>query len=398
VRTPPQNGLPARRGLAAHPCQPPSTPRRSPTPCERVSTRSGGIFDVVGKQERIEDLDRQAGHPEFWNDAARARVILRDKALLEKTVDTYNGVVRALEDAETLIELGDEAGDAAVVKEGQDALYALEDRIRALEIQRLFAEEADPADAVLEINAGAGGTDASDWAEMLKRMYLRWADRMGFKATVIDEQIAEEAGIKSCALEIKGEYAYGYLKAEIGVHRLVRISPFDANARRQTSFASVAAYPDIDDSIEITIDEKDLRIDTMRSGGAGGQHVNMTDSAVRITHMPSGIVVKCQSERSQHKNKDTAMKMLRARLYQQEIERRQAAMDAVNAQKKKIEWGSQIRNYVIHPYRLVKDVRTGTETGDTDSVLDGKVQPFMEAWLAARANGTLREGGAGDDA
>jgi peptide chain release factor 2 len=396
--TPLHDGRRARRGLAARPCQPYWTPRRSPTPCERVSTRSGGIFDVAGKQERIEDLDRQAGHPEFWNDAGRARAILRDKALLEKTVDTYSGVVRALDDADTLVQLGEEAGDAAVVKEGQDALLALEDHVRALEIQRLFAEEADPADAVLDINAGAGGTDASDWAEMLKRMYLRWADRMGFKATVIDEQIAEEAGIKSCSIEVKGEYAYGYLKAEIGVHRLVRISPFDANARRQTSFASVAAYPDVDDSIEITIDDKDLRIDTMRSGGAGGQHVNMTDSAVRITHIPSGIVVKCQSERSQHKNKDTAMKMLRARLYQQEIERRQAAVDAANAQKKKIEWGSQIRNYVIHPYRLVKDVRTGIESGDTDSVLDGKVQPFMEGWLAARANGTLREGGGGDDA
>ncbi len=304
---------------------------------------------------------------------------------------------RALNDAVTLIEMADEMGEPDLLVESKATLDGLEDTVRAMETQRLLGEEGDSADAVLEINAGAGGTDASDWAEMLKRMYLRWADRAGFKASVIDEQVAEEAGIKSCTIEVKGEYAYGYLKGEIGVHRLVRISPFDGNARRQTSFASVGAYPDVDDSIEITIDDKDLRIDTMRSGGAGGQHVNMTDSAVRITHIPSGIVVKCQSERSQHKNKDTAMKMLRSRLYQAELERRQAAVDAQNALKKKIEWGSQIRNYVIHPYRLVKDVRTGTETGDTDSVLDGKIGPFMEAYLAARANGTLGEGDTGGD-
>jgi peptide chain release factor 2 len=212
---------------------------------------------------------------------------------------------------------------------------------------------------------------------------------MGFKAKIIDEQPSEEAGIKSCTIEIEGQYAYGYLKGEIGVHRLVRISPFDSNARRHTCFASVGAYPDIDDDIEVTIDEKDLRIDTYRSGGAGGQHVNMTDSAVRIVHNPTGIVVQCQNERSQHKNKATAMKMLRAKLYQLELEKRQAEIDANNATKKKIEWGSQIRNYVIHPYRLVKDVRTGMETGDTDGFLDGRILPFMEGFLAARANGTL---------
>ena len=309
-------------------------------------------------------------------------------------MNTWSAARRRLEDAETLLELADEAQDADIEKEGVDILRALEDDVRNLEIQRLFADEGDSADAVLEINSGAGGTDASDWAEMLKRMYLRFADRMGFKANVIDEHPSEDAGIKSCTIEIKGEYAYGWLKGEIGVHRLVRISPFDANARRQTSFASVGAYPDVDDSFEVVIDEKDLHIDTMRSGGAGGQHVNMTDSAVRITHMPSGIVVKCQSERSQHKNKASAMKMLRARLYQQELDRRQAAVDAQNATKKKIEWGSQIRNYVIHPYRLVKDVRTGMETGDTDAFLDGRIASFIEAWLAQRAAGTLKSGDA----
>ncbi len=355
-----------------------------------------GHLDVETKQERIADLERQAGFPEFWNDAARARAVLRDKAMLEKTVNAWVEADRLVTDAAALLDLSEELGEAEMLDEAQRTLATLEPRVAEMETQRLLGEEGDVTDAVLEINAGAGGTDASDWADMLKRMYLRWADRMGFTATIVDEQVAEEAGIKSCTLEIKGAYAYGYLKGEIGVHRLVRISPFDGNARRQTSFASVAAYPDVDDSIEITIDEKDLKIDTMRSGGAGGQHVNMTDSAVRITHMPSGIVVKCQAERSQHKNKDMAMKMLRARLYQQELERRQAVIDAQNATKKKIEWGSQIRNYVIHPYRLVKDVRTGTETSDTDGILDGRILPFMQAYLAARANGTLGSGDSGD--
>lgn len=358
-------------------------------------TRSGGIFDVAGKKERIADLDRQAGHAEFWNDAKKAREILRDKAILEKQVSHFDGAIRAIEDAETLLELADEMNDASLQREAESGLQALEGEVRRMEVQRLLGEEGDVSDAILEINTGAGGNDAADWSDMLKRMYLRWADRMGFKATVVDEQPNEEAGIKSCTIEIEGEYAYGYLKGESGVHRLVRISPFDANARRQTAFSAVAAYPDVDDSIEIDINEKDLQIDTMRSGGAGGQHVNMTDSAVRITHMPSGIVVKCQSERSQHKNKATAMKMLRAKLYQQELERRQAEVDIANAQKRKIEWGSQIRNYVIHPYRLVKDVRTGMETGDTDAFLDGRILPFMEAYLAARAAGTLSEGGGG---
>lgn len=358
-----------------------------------MSTRSGGIFDVDGKLGRIADLERQSEFPEFWNDAARAREILKGKALLERSVDRWRDVDRRLSDLETLVELGEEAQDLETLREADAAAPAVEEAVRKLEVERLLAEEGDEASAVLEINAGAGGTDAADWAEMLKRMYLRWADRMGYKAKVIDEQLNEDAGIKSCTIEVEGPYAYGYLKGEIGVHRLVRISPFDANARRQTAFAAVGAYPDVDDSIEIDINEADLDISTMRSGGAGGQHVNMTDSAVRIVHRPSGIVVKCQSERSQHKNKATAMKMLRARLYQQEIERREAERDAANAQKKKIEWGSQIRNYVIHPYRLVKDVRTGRETGDTDRVLDGDVLPFMEAYLAHRAAGTLSADG-----
>ena len=359
--------------------------------------RSGGIFDVAGKQERIADIDRQASIPEFWNDGPRAREVLKQKNILEKSVRLFTEAWTRLEDAETLLELGDEAGDPSLAEEAQGTLERLEADVRAMEIRRMLGEEGDDASAVVEINAGAGGTDAADWADMLKRMYLRWADRMGFKAKIIDESPHEQAGIRSCAIEIEGEYAYGYLKGEIGVHRLVRISPFDANARRQTAFASVSAYPDIDDDIVIDIQEKDLRIDTFRSGGPGGQSVNTTDSAVRIVHIPTGIVVQCQNEKSQIKNRSTAMKMLRSKLYQLELEKRQAERDAVNAQKKKIEWGSQIRSYVLQPYRMVKDLRTGIETGDTDSFLDGRILPFMEGYLAARANGTLGEGGSGDD-
>ena len=262
---------------------------------------------------------------------------------------------------------------------------AIEKGAARLEIRRLLGEKHDGRGAILEVNSGAGGTDASDWAEMLKRMYLRWADSRGFKSTLVDEQHHDEAGIKSCTIEIKGDYAYGYLKAEIGVHRLVRISPFDAAARRHTAFASVSAYPDIDDTIQIDINPSDLRIDTYRASGAGGQHVNTTDSAVRITHLPTNIVVTCQNERSQHKNKATAMKMLRTKLYQHEEEKRQAEVDTANADKKRIEWGSQIRSYVLNPYRLVKDSRTGFEIGNADRVLDGDLDGFMEAWLAQRA-------------
>lgn len=304
-------------------------------------------------------------------------------------MERFQALARALEDAETLLELADEMGDADTAAEATTALEGLVPRVRELEVRRLFSEEGDGANAMIEINAGAGGTDAADWAEMLKRMYLRWADQMGFKAKLVDESPGEDAGIKSCAIEIEGEYAYGYLKSEIGVHRLVRISPFDANARRQTSFASVAIWPEADENIDIVVREADLEVTAMRSGGPGGQSVNTTDSAVRILHKPTGIVVKCQQEKSQLKNKNTALKMLRARLYQIELEKRQAERDVVLAQKKKIEWGSQIRNYVIHPYRLVKDVRTGEETGDADAVLDGRLLPFMEAYLSASAAGTL---------
>lgn len=324
-------------------------------------------------------------------------MVLAEKASMERKVREYEALATALEDADTLVQLGDEEGDDATLKEGVAAVAGLAARVREFEIRSLLSEEADEADAVLEINSGAGGTDAADWADMLKRMYLRWADRNGFKATVVDEQPGEDAGIKSASIEVKGAYAFGYLKSEIGVHRLVRISPFDANARRQTAFASVAVYPDLPDDIEIDIKESDLSIDVFRAGGPGGQGVNTTDSAVRVTHLPTKIAVVCRSERSQHKNKATAMKLLRARLYQIELDKRQAAIDAQNATKKKIEWGSQIRSYVLQPYRLVKDTRTGYEVGDTDRVLDGDITPFMEAWLVDRVSGTGGQQGVSDE-
>jgi peptide chain release factor 2 len=268
--------------------------------------------------------------------------------------------------------------------------------VKSLETRRLLSEEHDALSAIIEINSGAGGTDACDWAQMLLRMYERWAAVHGFSVEMLDEQPAQDAGIKSASLAIRGPYAFGYLQAESGVHRLVRISPFDANARRQTAFAAVAAYPEIDDTIEININPADIEMQTMRASGAGGQHVNTTDSAVRLIHHPSGIVVLCRAERSQHKNRDKAMKMLRAKLYQMELDKRLAAQDAINAKKKRIDFGSQIRSYVMQPYQLVKDLRTGESVGDVSRVLNGELDPFMESWLAARAEGRLGEQVAAD--
>ncbi len=277
------------------------------------------------------------------------------------------------------------------------ALASLEATVEEAEFQKMLGGEHDRANAILTINSGAGGTDSQDWAEMLLRMYLRWSDRRGFKSTVTDVQPGEEAGIKSATVIVEGEYAYGHLTAEAGVHRLVRISPFDSNARRQTSFASVFAWPEVDETIEIDVQEKDLRIDTYRSSGAGGQHVNVTDSAVRITHLPTGTVASCQNERSQIRNRDVAMKILRARLYELEMQKRRDKLEAVEAAKKDIAFGSQIRSYVIHPYRMVKDHRTRHETGNVDRVLDGDLDDFIKATLIAQARGTLGLATAGDE-
>lgn len=290
-----------------------------------------------------------------------------------------------------LIEMAEAEGDEALVEESVQALQALAVRIAKLELESLLSGEADANDCFIEIHPGAGGTESYDWAAMLYRMYIRWAERRGFKVEIIDEQAGDEAGIKSATLKVMGHNAYGWAKTESGVHRLVRISPFDSNARRHTSFASVWIYPEIDDTIEIVIEDKDLRIDTFRASGAGGQHVNKTDSAVRITHIPTGIVVASQHSRSQHQNRAEAFKMLRARMYELALQKREAAADALNATKTDIGWGHQIRSYVLHPYQMVKDLRTGVETSNTQAVLDGDIDMFVNAALAAKVKGTAEK-------
>jgi peptide chain release factor 2 len=333
--------------------------------------------------------------PGFWGDQAKAQKVLQRRKRLEADLDLLKRLRTQEDDAQVL---GDwlEGGED-VAADLTTALDALETTAEEAEFQKMLGGDHDRANAILTINAGAGGTDSQDWAEMLLRMYLRWCDRRGFKRDIADIQAGEEAGIKSATVMVQGEYAYGYLAAEAGVHRLVRISPFDSNARRQTSFASVFAWPEIDETIEIEVQEKDLRIDTYRSSGAGGQHVNVTDSAVRITHLPTGIVVACQNERSQIRNRDVGMKILKARLYELEMQKRREKLDAVEAAKKDIAFGSQIRSYVLHPYRMVKDHRTKHETGNPDRVLDGDLDDFMKATLVAKAKGTLGQPAAADE-
>ena len=306
---------------------------------------------------------------------------------LERAIEGCRRIERESAEAAELIALGEAEGDRAVVEEAEAALFKLRAEAQKRELESLLAGEADGNDCYLEVHAGAGGTEAQDWAEMLLRMYARWAEDHGYKPEWLEESAGEEAGLKSATLKISGPDAYGWLKTESGVHRLVRISPFDSNARRHTSFASVWVYPVIDDKIEIAVNDKDLRIDTYRSSGAGGQHVNKTDSAVRITHMPTGIVVQCQSERSQHQNRAHAFAMLRARLYELELQKREAATEAMNAGKTDIGWGHQIRSYVLQPYQMVKDLRTGVETSNTGAVLDGDLDRFLAAALAARIKG-----------
>lgn len=306
---------------------------------------------------------------------------MKEQRALKEVVDQVNNLGLELEELTILLGLLREEEDPQALKELGSSLRSLESQIAALELTTVMAGEYDPGNAILSINPGAGGTESQDWAQMLLRMYLRWAEASGYKAEVIDLLPAEEAGIKSATVTVTGKYAYGHLKAEMGVHRLVRISPFDANHRRHTSFASVFIYPEIDETIEVAIDEKDLRIDTYRSSGAGGQHVNVTDSAVRITHLPTKIVVSCQNERSQHKNKAMAMKVLRARLYDHYRREQEKDLAKLEGEKKEIAWGSQIRSYVLAPYQLVKDHRTGLETGNVEKVLDGEIEPFIDAFL-----------------
>ena len=298
-----------------------------------------------------------------------------------KAVETWDRLNRQLEDIQVLIELGSEAEDAETLVEVHRLNAELEQGVAQAEFQKMLSGPHDRSNCFFSINAGAGGTESQDWAEMLLRMYLRYCERKGWKTDITDYQGGEEAGIKGVTFAVTGEFAYGYLKAEAGIHRLVRISPFDSNARRHTSFASVFVFPEIEDDIEVKIIESDLRVDTYRSSGAGGQHVNTTDSAIRITHLPSGIVVACQTERSQHLNKATALRVLRAKLYEREVEEREVKAAEIGGEKKEIGWGSQIRSYVLHPYKMVKDLRTGVETGNPDAVLDGDLEDFVVAYL-----------------
>jgi peptide chain release factor 2 len=319
---------------------------------------------------------------------------MRERNHLASQIDGVSKLGRDVADTIELIELAEAEGDAAMVADGMTALRTLAEDAKRREIESLLAGEADANDAYIEINAGTGGTEAQDWAEMLMRMYMRWAEQHDYKVQLLEQSEGEQAGIKSATLQVRGPNAYGWLKTEAGVHRLVRISPFDSAARRHTSFASVWVYPVVDDDIEIAIDESDLKVDTYRSSGAGGQHVNKTESAIRITHLPSGIIVACQTDRSQHRNRAMAMAMLKARLYEAELQKREAAAAAVESAKTEIGWGHQIRNYVLAPYQLVKDLRTGVEKGNPDAVLNGDLDGFMAAALAARAGATRSEASA----
>ncbi|WP_347303837.1 peptide chain release factor 2 [Croceibacterium sp. TMG7-5b_MA50] len=336
---------------------------------------------------RLDELNARVEDPDLWNDPKQAEAVMRERRQLDAAISTVKEITAEMADAVEFVDLGEAEGDEETVAEGLASLAKLAERADADKVQALLKGEADSNDTYLEIHAGAGGTESQDWAEMLLRMYARWAERKGYKVETVEYQAGEQAGIKSATLLLKGENAYGYAKTESGVHRLVRISPYDSSARRHTSFSSVWVYPVIDDNIEIEINDSDLKIDTYRASGAGGQHVNTTDSAVRITHMPTGIVVASQNDRSQHKNRATAMSMLKARLFEREMAMREAAASGEYQEKSEIGWGHQIRSYVLQPYQLVKDLRTGTTSTAPGDVLDGALDPFIAAALAQRVTG-----------
>jgi len=342
---------------------------------------SGGIFDLDEKRKRIEELESRMAQPGFWDDPQGAQEVISELKEHREWVEAFEELEEKCRDLKELAELVDEeeAGEL------EEELRSLEEGLRSLELRQMLSGEDDPKDALLTIHPGAGGTESMDWAGMLLRMYLRWIERKGFKGEVIDLQPGEEAGIKSATVEVKGPYAYGYLKAESGVHRLVRISPFDANHRRHTSFAAVFVYPEVDEDIQVEIRPEDIEVDTFHSSGPGGQNVNKVETGVRITHIPTGITVQCQSERSQYQNRVNAMKMLKARLYQYYKEQEQKKREELESSKKRIEWGNQIRSYVLHPYKMVKDLRTGAETSNVDRVLDGDIDQFIQAYLLNQA-------------
>ncbi|MEN3950686.1 peptide chain release factor 2 [Iodidimonas sp. SYSU 1G8] len=349
-------------------------------------------FDWDRALRRLDELNQLSEDPNLWNDPGKAQKLMRERTRLDESISACKQIESTLAENLELVEMAEAEGDTGLIDEAEQALRDLAGQAHQRRIAALLSGEADGNDAYLEVHAGAGGTESQDWAGMLLRMYTRWADSKGYKTEIMEESDGEEAGIKSATVQIKGENAFGWLKTEAGVHRLVRISPYDSNARRHTSFASVSIYPVVDDTIEVEINDKDLRIDTYRSSGAGGQHVNTTDSAIRITHIPTGIVVQCQNERSQHKNRATAMKMLQSRLYEAELRAREEKAQAAAAMKTDIAWGHQIRSYVLQPYQMVKDLRTGVESSQPDLVLNGGIDEFVAAALAAKVDGKQAEG------
>ncbi len=347
-----------------------------------AATFLGGIFDYDAKKERLEEVNAELEQPDVWNEPERAQALGKERASLEAVVETLDHMRQGLEDVQGLLDLAVEADDEETFNEAVIELDGLEAKLGELEFRRMFSGEYDSADCYMDIQAGSGGTEAQDWASMLLRMYLRWAEAKGYKTEIIEESDGEVAGTKSATIKIIGDYAFGWLRTETGVHRLVRKSPFDSGGRRHTSFSSVFIYPEVDDNIDIDINPADLRIDVYRASGAGGQHVNKTESAVRITHLPTNIVVQCQNDRSQHKNKDQAFKQLRAKLYEYEMQKKNADKQAAEDNKSDIGWGSQIRSYVLDDSRI-KDLRTGVETRNTQAVLDGDIDRFIEASLKA---------------
>ena len=336
-------------------------------------------------KRELSEIEEEMSSPDFWNDTQRAQKLSQERNRIEAQLNAFSSVEQKIEDSEVLIEMAEEEGDEELLKEAEENLKEVEKELNDLEVKKVLSGEYDKNNAIVTIHAGAGGTESCDWAEMLMRMYLRWAERKGFEVEILDLQENEEAGIKSATLLIKGPYAYGLLKSEHGTHRLVRISPFDANARRHTSFSGVIVVPEIDDEVEVEIRDEDIRVDTYRASGAGGQHVNKTDSAVRITHIPTGIVVTCQSERSQIQNRQRAMKILKARLYELEMRKREEKLAEAKGEHKSIAWGNQIRSYVFQPYQMVKDHRTGVETSNVNAVMDGEIDQFIEAYLKQKA-------------